>query len=89
MALDVPTLSGPHVFNFQTITSELVAAGALQLVEPGDLSRVCNVLLDHPEMANSQVVAARQVLQGNRGALQRQLDLIAELSSCEPAAAHA
>lgn len=89
MALDVPTLSGPHVFNFQTITSELVAAGALQLVEPGDLSRVCNVLLDHPEMANSQVVAARQVLQGNRGALQRQLDLIAEISSCEPAAAHA
>lgn len=80
MALDVPTLSGPHVFNFQTIADELVAAGALQLVEAGDLARVCNQLLDHPEQANAQVMAARAVLAGNRGALQRQLDLIAALS---------
>lgn len=81
MALDVPTISGPYVFNFQTIADELVAAGALQLVEAGDLSRVCNTLLDHPERANAQVTAARAVLAGNRGALQRQLDLIAALST--------
>lgn len=89
MALDVPTLSGPHVHNFQTIADELVSAGALQLVEADDLSRVCNVLLDHPELANTQVVAARDVLQRNRGALQRQLSLIADLSAHEPAPAHA
>lgn len=89
MALDVPTISGPYVFNFQSITDELVAAGALQLVEAGDISRICNVLLDHPELANTQVVAARSVLQGNRGALQRQLDLIASLSAHESAPAHA
>ncbi len=81
MALDVPTVSGPYIFNFQTIADELVAAGALQLVEAGDLSRVCNSLLDHPERANAQVTAARAVLAGNRGALQRQLDLIAALSA--------
>ncbi len=89
MALDVPTVSGPHVFNFQSITDELVAAGALQLVAAEDIARVCNGLLEHPEQANAQVVAARAVLQGNRGALQRQLDLIARLCAHEPAPARA
>lgn len=89
MAMDVPTLSGPHIFNFQSIADELVGAGALQLVDAGDLARVCNVLLDHPEIANAQVVAARAVLGSNRGALQRQLELINELSRHEPVAAHA
>lgn len=89
MALDVPTLSGPHVHNFQSIAAELAAAGALQLVEAAQLGRACNQLLDHPEQANAQVMAARAVLQRNRGALQRQLGLIAALDRHEPAAAHA
>lgn len=89
MALDVPTLSGPHVFNFQSITDELVAAGALQLVGADDLARVCNHLLDQPEQGNNQVSAARTVLHKNRGALQRQLDLIASLCTHESAPAHA
>ncbi len=89
MALDVPVISGPHVFNFQSITDELLAAGALQLVEAGDISRICNSLLDHPELASTQVMAARAVLQANRGALQRQLDLIGSLGIHESAPAHA
>lgn len=89
MALDVPTLSGPHVHNFQSICDELVAAGALQLVGADDLARTCCALLDHPELANAQVVAARAVLQRNRGALARQLALIAGLCAHEPAPAHA
>lgn len=88
MALDVPTLSGPHIHNFQTIADELVAAGALQLVDADNLPRACSMLLDHPELANTQVMAARHVLQRNRGALQRQLSLIADLSADEPAPAH-
>ncbi|MDF2446283.1 MAG: 3-deoxy-D-manno-octulosonic-acid transferase [Moraxellaceae bacterium] len=89
MALDVPTVSGPHVHNFQTIANELVAAGALQLVDANHLGEVCNRLLDHPEQANTMVVAARDVLQRNRGALQRQLALIDDLGGNEPAPAHA
>lgn len=87
MAMDVPTLSGPHIYNFQSIADELVAAGALQLVTAADLAQACNALLDHPEVANARVVAARAVLEGNRGALQRQLGLIKDLSRHEPAAA--
>lgn len=86
MVMDVPTLSGPHIFNFQSIADELVAANALQLVSADELGRVCNALLDHPEVANAHVVAARTVLARNRGALQRQLALIDELSR-EPATA--
>jgi 3-deoxy-D-manno-octulosonic-acid transferase len=89
MALDVPTLSGPHVHNFQSIVDELLEAGALKLVDADHLASVCNALLDHPERANAQAMAAREVLQRNRGALQRQLTLIAGLCAHEPAPAHA
>lgn len=89
MALDVPTLSGPFIHNFQSIADELVGAGALQLVGPDDLARACCQLLDHPEVANARVMAAREVLLRNRGALQRQLALIAALDAHEPAPAHA
>jgi 3-deoxy-D-manno-octulosonic-acid transferase len=89
MALDVPTLSGPYIHNFQSIADELVGAGALQLVAADDLAKACCVLLDHPEVANARVVAARDVLQRNRGALARQLALIAALNPREPAPARA
>ncbi|HEX4869486.1 MAG TPA: lipid IV(A) 3-deoxy-D-manno-octulosonic acid transferase [Moraxellaceae bacterium] len=89
MALDVPTLSGPYIHNFQTIADELVAAGALQLVAADDLAKACCALLDHPEVANARVQAAREVLLRNRGALGRQLELIAALGPHEPAPAHA
>lgn len=89
MALDVPTLSGPYIHNFQSIADELVAAGALQLVSADDLARACCTVLDHPEIANARVQAAREVLLRNRGALDRQLALIAALAPHEPAPAHA
>lgn len=81
MALNVATLSGPHVFNFQQIADELVQAGALRLVEADTLAVACDELLSNPQKAQAQVTAAQQVLQANRGALQRQLALIAELQS--------
>lgn len=86
MAMGVPTLSGPYIFNFQAIADEMLSAGALQLVEAPDLARACNALLDHPERASAQATAARVVLERNRGALQRQLNLIDTLSRHEPAA---
>ncbi|HET8731756.1 MAG TPA: lipid IV(A) 3-deoxy-D-manno-octulosonic acid transferase [Moraxellaceae bacterium] len=89
MALDVPTLSGPYIHNFQTIADELVAAGALQLVTADELAKASCALLDHPEMANARVQAAREVLLRNRGALERQLALIDACGPHEPAPAHA
>ncbi len=76
IALDVPTLSGPHVFNFQTIADELVAAGALKLVEASGLASAVQQLLQAPELARQQASAGHEVMQRNRGALHRQLLLI-------------
>ena len=76
IALDVPTLSGPHVFNFQTIADELVAAGALQLVTPERLDDAVVQLIASPAVAQAQVAAGHAVMARNRGALARQLVLI-------------
>lgn len=76
IALDVPTLSGPHVFNFQTIADELVAAGALQLVTPARLADAVVQLIASPAVAQAQVAAGHAVMARNRGALARQLVLI-------------
>lgn len=79
IALDVPTLSGPHVFNFQTIAEELVSDGALQLVPPDQLAGAIAQLIESPDMARAQVAAGHAVMDRNRGALARQLALIEQV----------
>lgn len=76
IALDVPTLSGPHIFNFQTIADELVAAGALQLVTSERLADAVVRLIASPSVAQAQAAAGHAVMARNRGALARQLALI-------------
>lgn len=79
MALGVSTLSGPHVFNFQSIADELAAAGALEVVSGEQLAEACCQLLENSAAATKQKEAAERVLAANRGALQRQLDLVVAL----------
>jgi 3-deoxy-D-manno-octulosonic-acid transferase len=81
IALDVPTLSGPYVFNFQVIADELEAAGALQRVQATQLADAVIQLLQSPERARQHVAAGHAVMQRNRGALQRQLMLIDKVMS--------
>ena len=79
IALDVPTLSGSHVFNFQVIADELVAERALQLVTAETLAEAVLQLLQSPGQAQRQVAAGHAVMARNRGALERQLALIAQV----------
>lgn len=79
IGLDVPTLSGPHVFNFQSIADELVAEGALQLVTADQVPAAVLQLLQTPALAQRQVAAGHAVMSRNRGALERQLGLIAQV----------
>lgn len=81
IALDVPTLSGPHVFNFQSIADELLAEGALQLVTAEQLAEAVVQLLQSPDRVQRQVSAGHDVMARNRGALDRQLGLIAQVMS--------
>ncbi len=84
IALGLPALSGPAVFNFQSIADELVAEGALTLVPdaPGLAAAVLQ-LLDDPAAWARQRDQGLAVVARNRGALARQLALIARL--LEPA----
>lgn len=81
-ALKIPMLTGPHVFNFQKITEILVQAGAA-IVTPNvtSLTQALRDLFKHPEKRKKMSAAAYQVIQENRGALDRQYDLILSVLS--------
>lgn len=89
IALDVPTICGPHVFNFQVIADELVQAGALQLVPAEALGEVLIHLVESPALAMAQAAAGHAVMARNRGALARQLALIEQVMSVPVTREHA
>lgn len=72
LALNVPVVVGPHVFNFQTICDELLAEQAMdQVKDERELAeRVIHLLLDD-ELRQQRATHARSVLERNRGALQK------------------
>lgn len=78
LALGVPTLTGPHFFNFEAINQALLAAGALAVVnDAGELAQALLQLLDQPQLAQQRRDAGLAVLAANRGAVARQLSLLA------------
>jgi 3-deoxy-D-manno-octulosonic-acid transferase len=65
----VPVLSGPSIENFEEIYREMVAAGAVILVEnPEDLGTLINQWLSDPGAALQAGEAGRCVVEENRGA---------------------
>lgn len=78
LALGVPTLTGPHFFNFQAINQELIAAGALAVVDDAPALAVALAgLFDDAGLAQRRRDAGLAVLAANRGAVARQLALLA------------
>ena len=77
IALGLPTVTGPHVFNFQTICDSLFAVDGLRQVESAaDLADVWREwLVRRPQQ---QIDNASRVLAENRGASARQLALISQ-----------
>ncbi|WP_269620171.1 lipid IV(A) 3-deoxy-D-manno-octulosonic acid transferase [Zhongshania sp. BJYM1] len=76
-AWGLPVLTGPSDFNFAEISSLLEASGGLIKVADSDaLARELGALLDDPERAENQGAMAKQVVDANRGALQRLLAVI-------------
>jgi 3-deoxy-D-manno-octulosonic-acid transferase len=76
----VPVLSGPHVFNFQEVYDEMVAAGGARIVDDGD--RPVQALahwLSAPEAARMAGQAGKAVVERNRGATSRTVDAMLEL----------
>ena len=79
-ALDIPVLSGPHVFNFTDVNKKLEKAGALLTVNnSADLHQQAETLLTDNRAWDTASQATKRVMDANRGALGRQLALAVRL----------
>ena len=77
MVLNIPTVIGPRYFNFQSIVDEFVAAQGILIGE--NAAQVAQQLLsclDDPVQTQQQVAHAQQVLQCNKGSLQKHIQLL-------------
>ena len=79
-ALGVPIITGPHNFNSQDIADLFESLGACRIVSGTDeLGQVVSELLTDSEEADRLGRAGQQVLEDNRGALERILVLLEPL----------
>ncbi|MEY4640991.1 MAG: hypothetical protein RLZZ227_985 [Pseudomonadota bacterium] len=76
-ALGLPVLSGPSLYNFQTVSDLLREQRGMRVVpDEAGLAREIVQLLQHPEEARVMGERARQVVAGNQGATERLSALI-------------
>ncbi len=85
-ALGVPVITGPYNFNAQDIADLFIEMGACRKVEgPAELAEAISELLANPDEARRLGRAGQQVLEDNRGALERLLVLLEPLLSDDAA----
>ncbi len=76
----IPVITGPEMFNFVESTQLLKQAGALwQINDAAQLADKVNELLQNPAQREQAGKAGQQVIEKNRGAVQKHLQLIEEL----------
>lgn len=79
-ALGVPTLFGPHMFNFAAIAEMFLQQGAARQVEDADaLASAVLALFGDAGLRARIGDAGRRVLEGNRGALDRTMRIVSDL----------
>lgn len=78
-AWGVPVVTGPHMFNFEQISTLLSAAGAMITVQdPAELGACLVDLMADLERCRQIGEAGQQVVAENRGAKKRLLELVAQ-----------
>ncbi len=76
-ALSLPLLNGPSYFNFSDITSKLLEANAVEICANSDeIALHLRELFAKPEAKNMKGIKAQNVVEENRGALTKTLNLI-------------
>ncbi len=76
IAMGIPVLTGPSVYNFKVICQSLLAVdGIVQIHSTDDLVNSLSLLHDNEALKITLCEAASQVLRENQGALQRYLSL--------------
>lgn len=77
-----PVVFGPHMENFSTLASDLLAHhGAIQVANPDELEEKIAGLLRNPETSSDLVRNARAVISRHRGATERTAAIVTRLSS--------
>lgn len=80
-AWGVPVLSGPHVHNFREVYQEMTEAGGARLVaDAAELRVAAAVWLDDLKFARAAGAAGREVVERNRGATTRSVEVLLELA---------
>jgi 3-deoxy-D-manno-octulosonic-acid transferase len=81
-ALGLPVITGPHWFNFSGIYPELLqTGGAREISGPDELTRVLQDWIANDELRQEAGQSALQVVERNRGALQRTQDKVVRVLS--------
>ncbi|HKY69990.1 MAG TPA: lipid IV(A) 3-deoxy-D-manno-octulosonic acid transferase [Gammaproteobacteria bacterium] len=76
-ALGLPVLTGPHLFNFTAISELLFQAkGAQKVTDVTSIVQVISELLSNAKMRHRQGQRAKDVVQKNKGALEKLFTLI-------------
>ena len=76
-ALGVAVVFGPHLFNFQEISTQLLEADAARIIHDSDaLAGTVNELLADANLRHQLGENGKQFIEANRGALQRLIELI-------------
>ncbi len=79
-AVGLPVVSGPHVYNAQDISDMFIDVGACRIVnDAAELADAVDELLAAPRLAAERGGKGREILEKNRGSLQRLLGLLEPL----------
>lgn len=72
-----PVLTGPHIFNFNEIFCELIESGGAHMVgDEVELAEVVTGLMQNPSKAVEMGAQASQIIEHNRGALDKTVSVI-------------
>jgi len=83
-ALAKPVLFGPHTFNFEDITNQLLNTGAaIRVNNAKDLEEASTRLFRQPDLRDQMGRAGLELVKGGQGALERTLEIVEGLITPE------
>jgi 3-deoxy-D-manno-octulosonic-acid transferase len=76
-ALAKPVLFGPHTFNFEDITNQLLNTGAaIRVNNAKDLEEASTRLFRQPDLRDQMGRAGLELVKSGQGALERTLEIV-------------
>ena len=84
-ALAKPVLLGPHTFNFEDITDQLLNAGAaIRVTDARDLEQATVRLFSQPDLRDLMGQAGLELVRSGQGALEKTLEIVQKFTRNPP-----